>query len=132
MKLLDWWRSLIPFGRRSEIDGAGYLRSAGFRVIASGFRTREGEVDLIAWEGDVLVFVEVKALHSNAPPEGAVGLRKQRRVASAARSYLMQYRLHGTPHRFDILAVTVLPGEKPAFRLLRDAFKGRIGHGVHG
>jgi putative endonuclease len=123
MKLLDWWRSVIPFGRRSEIDGAGYLRSIGFRVIASGYRTRAGEVDLIAWDGGVLVFVEVKALHSNIPPEGAVGPRKQKRVVGAARSYLAQYRLQDASHRFDILAVTVLPDKKPVFRLLRDVFR---------
>jgi len=122
MALLDWWRRVLPFGRRSEIDGAGYLRSIGFRVIGSGYRTRAGEVDLIAWDGDVLVFVEVKALHSNAPPEAAVGFRKQQRVTRAARSYLAQYRLSRTSYRFDILAVSVLPGQKPVFRLLRDAF----------
>ena len=123
MRLLEWWRRVIPFGRRSEIDGAGYLRSIGFRVIASGYRTRAGEVDLIAWDGDVLVFVEVKALHSNAPPEDAVGRRKQQRVIRAARSYLAQYRLQEASHRFDILAVSVLPGQKPVFRLLREAFR---------
>lgn len=125
MRLLDWWRRVIPFGRRSEIDGAAYLRSIGFRVVASGYRTRAGEVDLIAWDRDVLVFVEVKALHSNAPPEAAVGRRKQQRVARAARSYLVQYRLNDVSYRFDILAVTVLPGAKPAFRLLRHAFTGK-------
>jgi putative endonuclease len=124
MTLLDWWRKVIPFGRRSEIDGAGYLRSIGFRVIASGYRTRQGEIDLIAWDGEVLVFVEVKALRSGAPPEAAVGLKKQRRVVRAANSYLAQYRLKGTPCRFDILAVSVLPGQKPIFRLLRAAFRG--------
>lgn len=123
MTLLDWWKRLIPFGRRSEIDGAGYLRSIGFRVIASGYRTRAGEIDLIARDGEVLVFVEVKSLHSNAPPEAAVGRRKQQRVMRAARSYLAQYRLQKTSYRFDILAVTVLPGEKPVFRLLRGAFR---------
>src|SRR6185436_10372531 len=101
MALLDWWRRVLPFGRRSEIDGAGYLRSVGFRVIASGYRTREGEVDLIAWEGEVLAFVEVKALHSNAPPEAAVGRRKQQRVVRAARAYIAQYRLHHAIYRFD-------------------------------
>ena len=120
--MLDWWRRVLPFGRRSEIDGAAYLRSIGFRVIASGYRTREGEIDLIAWEGSVLVFVEVKALQSMAPPEDAVGYRKQQRVMRAAKSYIAQYRLHEASYRFDVLAVTVLPGTKPQFRLLRDAF----------
>jgi putative endonuclease len=123
MALLDWWRRVLPFGRRSEIDGAAYLRSVGFRVIASGYRTREGEVDLIAWDGDVLVFVEVKALHSGVSPEAAVGRRKQQRVARAARAYLAQYRMHSAMYRFDILAVSVLPAQKPVFRLLRDAFR---------
>jgi putative endonuclease len=125
MFFLEWWRRIVPFGRRSEIDGAGYLRSIGFRVIASGYRTKLGEIDLVAWDGDVLVFVEVKALHSEAPPEDAVGARKQQRVQRAARSYIAQYRLQDAPYRFDILAVSALPGRKPEFRLLRDAFGSR-------
>ena len=130
MALLDWWRRLLPFGRRSEIDGAAYLRSIGFRVIATGYRTRAGEIDLIAWDGEVLVFVEVKALHSGAPPEDAVGYRKQQRVMRAPRTYIAQYRHHTAPHRFDILAVSARHGQPPEFRLLRDAFgsgRSRIG-----
>jgi putative endonuclease len=122
MSLLDWWWRVLPFGRQSEIDGAAYLRSIGFRVVGSGYRTRAGEVDLIAWDENVLVFVEVKALRSNAPPEDAVGFRKRQRVQRAAQSYISRYRLMDAPHRFDILAVTSRPGEKPEFRLLRDAF----------
>ena len=122
MSLLDWWRRVIPFGRRSEIDGARYLRSIGYRVVGSGYRTREGEIDLIAWDGNVLVFVEVKSLQSELPPEDAVGLLKQQRVMRAAQSYIAQYRLHEASSRFDILAVSVRPGARPVFRLLRDAF----------
>src|SRR5678815_1309210 len=111
MSFLDWWRRVLPFGRQSEIDGAAYLRSIGFRVIGSGYRTARGEIDLVAWEGDILVFVEVKALHSNAPPEGAVGFRKQQRIQRAAKSYRQQYRLLDAPYRFDILAVTADQGK---------------------
>lgn len=123
MPLPIWLYSFLPFGRRSEIHAAGYLRSLGYRVTASGYRTRTGEIDLIAWEGKVLVFVEVKALSSDAAPEDAVGSRKRQRILSAARSYISRYRLHESPHRFDILAVTVLPGQKTRFRLIRDAFR---------
>ena len=122
MSFLDWWSRFIPFGRRSEIDGAAYLRSIGFRVIASGYRTRAGEIDLIAWDANVLVFVEVKALRSGAPPEDAVGPRKRQRVMRAAQSYISQYRLQEAPYRFDILAVSARSGSKPDFRLLRNAF----------
>jgi putative endonuclease len=118
-----WWFRLLPFGRRSEIDGAAYLRSLGFRVVASGYRTPEGEVDLIAWDGDQLVFIEVKSRQSDAPPEDAVGFQKQQRVIRAAHSYIARYRHHERSYRFDILAITALPGSEPAFRLLRDAFR---------
>ena len=123
MALLDWWRRLIPFGRRSEIQGAAYLRTLGFRLIASQYRTRQGEVDLIAWDGDTLVFVEVKSLHSSAPPEDAVGFRKQQRVIRAARAYIAKHRLSEKSYRYDVLAITVLPRSEPRFKLLRDAFR---------
>jgi putative endonuclease len=117
-----WPNRLIPFGRRSEIDGAAYLRTLGWKVVASGYRTREGEVDLIAWEGDQLVFVEVKA-RSAGVPEDAVGPSKRQRVARAARAYLARYRLHDVAYRFDILAITAEQGKAPRFELLRDAFR---------
>jgi Holliday junction resolvase-like predicted endonuclease len=65
----------------------------------------------------------VKARQSNAPPEDAVGLRKQKRVIRAAHSYLARYRHHDISYRFDILAVTALSGREPIYRLLRDAFR---------
>jgi putative endonuclease len=114
---------LLSFGRRSEILGADYLRSIGYRVVASGFRTRNGEVDIIAWDGEVLVFVEVKARQSGDPPEDAVNRSKQQRIARAANAYIARYRLQHVSHRFDILAVTSIPDGAPVFRLLRDAFR---------
>ena len=117
-----WPFKHIPFGRRSELDAADYLRSLGFKILASGFRTKRGEVDLIARDGDVLVFVEVKARRSYQTPEDAVNLRKRERVILAARSYIAQYRLHDDPYRFDILAI-MSDGGPTKFRLIRDAFR---------
>ncbi len=116
-------RRFLTFGRRSEILGIAYLRSLGYRVVRSGYRTRDGEVDVIAWEGEVLAFVEVKSLQSSEPPEDSVGYRKQKRIIRAAEAYIARHRLHDAPCRFDILSVTVLPGSRPEFRLLRDAFR---------
>ncbi|HEX4999806.1 MAG TPA: YraN family protein [Terriglobia bacterium] len=118
-----WWPfQRLPFGRRSEIEGAEYLRTLGWKIVASGFRTRDGEIDLIAWEGDQLVFVEVKARRSGAP-EDAVGFAKQRRITRAARAYRTRYRLENAAYRFDILAVIAAPGANPRYELLRDAFR---------
>ena len=115
-------RRLLTFGRRSEIQAIDHLRSVGFRIVTSGYRAKGGEVDVIAWEGDILVFVEVKARRNPEPPEDAVGFNKQRRIVRAAQAYLAKHRLHEVPYRFDVLAVTELPGARPEFRLFRDAF----------
>src|SRR5206468_11264187 len=51
----------LTFGRRSELLGVDYIRSLGFRIVTSAYRTKDGEVDIIAWDDEVLVFSEVKA-----------------------------------------------------------------------
>ncbi|HEY2380261.1 MAG TPA: YraN family protein [Terriglobia bacterium] len=113
---------LLTFGRRSEILAIDHLRSLGYRIVTSPYRTKAGEVDVIAWEGNILAFIEVKARKNEDPPEDSVGVQKQQRVIRAANAYISRYRLHDKPCRFDILAVTAIPGRKPEFRLLRDAF----------
>ena len=115
-------RRLLTFGRESEILAIDYLRSLGFRIVTSSYRAKGGEVDVIAWEGDVLVFVEVKARRNPEPPEDAVGFNKQKRIIRAAQAYLAKHRLHEVQYRFDVLAVTALPGGRPEYRLFRDAF----------
>ena len=113
---------LLPFGRKSEILGIDYVRSLGYRVVASAYRTRDGEVDIIAWDGDVLVFIEVKSRSAFSFPEDSVGHRKRQRIIRAAKTYIAKRRLHEKPCRFDILAITRARGSEPEFRLLRDAF----------
>jgi len=112
----------VPFWRRAEIRAAKYLRSQGYRIIASGFRVAEGEIDLIAWDGDTLVFVEVKSRKSADLPEVVVGYTKRHRVIRAARSYIARFKLHEATYRFDIVAVNEVSGQKPVCRLIRDAF----------
>ena len=113
---------LLSFGRRSEILSIDYLRSQGYRIVCSPYRTKTGEADIVAWDGGTLVFIEVKARKNADPPEDSVGIQKQQRVIRAANAYIARYRLQDKPFRFDILAVTSLPGRPPEFRLLRDAF----------
>jgi putative endonuclease len=122
MPLPMLFHRLLTFGRKSEILAIDYIRSLGYRVVASGYRTKVGEVDIIAWDGDVLVFIEVKARRSAEPGEDSVGSGKQRRLIRAAEAYMSRHRLHEKPFRFDIVAITSPPGAAPEFRLLRDAF----------
>ena len=110
------------FGRRAEILGAEHLRSLGFLLLASPYRVVTGEVDIVALDGDCLVFVEVKARRSDPHPEDAVNLEKRRRVERAARHYRGRYPRRDLRYRFDILAVVQPDGAEPEFRLIRDAF----------
>jgi putative endonuclease len=77
-------------GARGEEMAAAYLAEQGWTVLERNFRTRRAEIDLIAGRGDVLAFVEVKTWRtlSRAELGDAVNLRKQARIAGAARHYL--------------------------------------------
>ncbi len=117
------WSRLLGFGRRSEIRGAAYLRTLGYRLLASSFRTRQGEIDIVAQDGECLVFVEVKARGRDPHPEDSVTSKKQRRIARAARTYRSRHRSGNQPYRFDILAVIDPEGAAPRYRLIKDAFR---------
>jgi putative endonuclease len=96
------------------------------RVLARSFRTRSGEIDLIARDGEVLVFIEVKARASLSwgRPSEAVGWRKRARLERAARLFLLRQDLHPEPPcRFDVVEVLARPGEPWTFRHLEDAFR---------
>ena len=115
--------SHLELGRRGEGLAAAYLEQAGYRIVAANFsvpvgRNRTGavinvEIDLVAYEGATLCFVEVKSRASSwfAPPEANVDRRKQRQIARAARVYRRMFDLVGAPYRYDVITV-VLPAEK--------------------
>lgn len=94
-------------GWLGEQAAARYLKKKGYRLLAHGHRQRLGEIDLIALEGQCLVFVEVKTWRSNlaADPSEAVHQRKQERLTRAALIYLKQHRLLDHPARFDVISI---------------------------
>ena len=93
-----------------------------------GYRTRLGEIDLIARDGDTLVFVEVKARRQGVPAE-AVTPEKQRRITLAALHFLRKHGLLDVRSRFDIVAI-VWPDERgePQIEHIRNAFEA-VGRG---
>ena len=111
----------LDHGRRGERLAAEYLRALGYEPVASNFklsvgRNRRGavvqaEIDLVAYDGPVLCFVEVKTRASDwyAAPEANVDLRKQRQVTRAARAYRRLLGLQGAPHRYDVVSVLLPP-----------------------
>ena len=79
-------------GERGELEAARWLRRQGFRILVRGYRTPRGEIDLIARDGDTIVFIEVKTRRQGEPAE-AVTDEKQRRLSLAAIQFLKQHRL---------------------------------------
>ena len=101
-----------------------HLRRLGWTVVARNWRTprRRGELDLVAWDGDVLAFVEVKT-HSQkgmVPAEESVDRAKRDELLAMAREFLRRMP-PGTQHRFDVASV-YLEGNKPEITLFKDAF----------
>jgi putative endonuclease len=118
------WAAHLAQGRRGEDLAHRFLQRAGMRVVARGYRTAtgSGEVDLIAWDGTTLVFVEVKTRGTDevAAPERSVDPGKQARIRRAAWAYLRALPGAAPPLRADIVSVVL--GAPPRLRLLRDAF----------
>jgi putative endonuclease len=116
-------------GTQGEREAARYLRRQGLRILGRGYRTTSGEIDLIAREGDTLVFVEVKARRQGSPAE-AVNFEKQRRLTRTALQFLKRYDLLEVRSRFDVVAI-VWPDEargRPQIEHIRDAFPA-VGRG---
>lgn len=111
-------------GQSGEKAAAAFLRREGLRIIERNFKTPLGEIDMIAEEGDVLCFVEVKARRSEAygGPAEAVTPRKQHQIARVAAAYVSRNYPQGTTCRFDVVTVEDRNGV-PAARLIRDAFR---------
>jgi putative endonuclease len=117
------FRVRLPLGRRGERAAEKHLRRIGYRIVARNFRAAGAEIDLVAMDGDVLVFVEVKTRRSRVAgaPEEAVDERKQMRMRRAAEAFARRYRADDTEMRFDIIAVDA-SGERLEIELLRNAF----------
>lgn len=115
----DARRRALKKGRGGEWLAALALRLKGYRIVARNFRTRLGEIDIVARKGDLIAFVEVKARPSATEAVDAVGYEAQRRIANAAELWIgRQKNADRLSWRFDIVAVR--PGRWPVH--FEDAF----------
>lgn len=114
----------LATGRRGEDIAHRFLQRAGMTVVARNFRTRggSGEVDLVAWDGDQLVFVEVKTRTSGeyGPPDRAIGPDKIYRIVNASREYARRAGIEWERVRFD--TICILLRTPPAIVHHRDVF----------
>lgn len=110
-------------GRRGEQLAASYLERCGYRLIERNYRIAQGEIDLIAEDGEVLCFVEVRSRRDaeHGHPLETVGTRKQARLIRAARHYLASRALGDRTVRFDVVSIVHEPALE--LRLVQGAFE---------
>ena len=99
-------------GAEGETLACRHLQDQGYRILTRNFRCRSGEIDVVAREGDVTVFVEVKDRRGRSHGEGheSVTFGKRRRVVRAARLYAASNGLSESPIRFDVVSIERDPG----------------------
>jgi putative endonuclease len=123
-----WWKRW--FGRRSERAAAKFLRKLGYRLLASNVSDRDGELDILALDGDTLVIVEVRSTSSERPEAveetaATVDRRKQKKITDATARFLARRRLLGkVAVRYDVLVIAwPESAREPAFRHIPHAFE---------
>ena len=119
-------------GLLGESYAAAYIEQLGYRLVAANFtlpvgRNRRGaiinaEIDLIAYDGDTLCFIEVKSRSSDrfAPPQVNVDLRKRRQITRAARVYRQMLGIKDQPYRYDVVTIILADNSSPQIELLRN------------
>jgi len=129
--MFSWLRRLLgraqpgkSLGEAGEDLAAQYLRAEGLRILVRNYRCVTGEIDIIALDGDTLVFVEVKTRRaSQPPPEIQIDRAKQHQLTRAARRYLSLYGSSRPAARFDVVAIVWPDSAPPQVRHIRGAFE---------
>jgi putative endonuclease len=118
----------LTLGRQGELLAREYLKKLGYQVVAENFRTRRGEIDLIARHGKTMVFIEVKtrSAHTHGHPFEAVTSRKQAQLGRVAQEYLSREGGGDQLARFDVVGVTITSAET-RIELVENAFEIILG-----
>ncbi|MBI4844602.1 MAG: YraN family protein [Nitrospirae bacterium] len=113
----------MKLGEKGEGIAVKFLREKGYKVMEQNFKTPAGEIDIIAKDGETLVFVEVKTRESliYGMPFEAVNRSKKHKIANTALLYLKRFK-QLPPCRFDVVSI-FYENNRPEFELIRDAFE---------
>jgi putative endonuclease len=100
-------KETLPTGRRGEVLATEFLVEQRYIIVEKNYRKPYGEIDIIARDGDTLVFIEVKTRQSTVfgTPFEAVDQRKQRQISRVAQEYLQVHAYFDMPARFDVIGV---------------------------
>ena len=110
-------------GKQGEKVAANYLKKNGYKIVDRNYHCKFGEIDIIALEGDLLTFIEIKTRSSreHIPPEFTVTKHKQSKIKRSALHYLGKHGIENRDCRFDIVAITLEKGKKDIV-LYKNAF----------
>ena len=115
-------------GRQGEQLASDYLQRQGYTIIARNWRCPAGEIDVVAREGEDLVFVEVRARRGLGfgTPEESITARKQAKLVEVAQTYLLMMDLQDVAWRIDVVAIQLgSRGEATRLNHIRNAVEGK-------
>lgn len=114
----------LILGRAGEADAICLLKKNGYRVLAKNYKTKLGEIDIVARDADTVCFVEVKTRNSDRFGYGQEALTKskQRQISKAALVFLKEHNLLGKKARFDVVSIKCSGGDKK-LSLIKNAFE---------
>ncbi|MBU1163049.1 MAG: YraN family protein [Proteobacteria bacterium] len=112
------------FGKKNESIAANHLKKNGYKILEQNYRTKLGEIDIIAKDKNTIVFVEVKARSSNrfGNPKWAVTPMKQRKISMVALLYIKSTKQSNVKARFDVVAISSAK-DKPSIEIIKNAFE---------
>jgi putative endonuclease len=112
------------FGEKSESIAVNYLKKQGYKIIEQNYRTKLGEIDIIAKEKDTITFIEVKSRKSKnfGNPKWAVTPKKQRKISMVALQYLKTTMQSNVKARFDVVSIISSP-DNPSIEIVKNAFE---------
>jgi putative endonuclease len=116
-------KSRIELGRRGEQAGVNFLKNNGYNIVSTNYRTRLGQIDIIAKDKKTICFVEVKTRQTArfGRPDEAIEVSKQRKISQVALMFLKQNGLLDSPARFDVISISY-PNMQPKIELIKNAF----------
>ena len=122
-------KTAVSIGALGEEAAALALRGKGYKIIERNYRTKMGEIDIIAKDGEYTCFIEVRLRKTNdfGTPADTIGKEKQAKLIKTASLYAMKKKIYDTPLRFDVVLINAdVNGKKPKredIEIIKDAFR---------
>ena len=123
--LSDENKTAVSIGISGEETAVKILKKHGYKIIERNYRIRQGEIDIIAKDGEYTCFVEVKFRKNDdfGDPGDFIDERKQQKLIKAAQHYAVKKGIYDTPMRFDAVLINAGKGKKLMAEVIKDAFR---------